>query len=57
LRIVRQAGVVTVLYSYDGIHYSTAVTNALFNPSGAYNRFVLTTNTWSTLDSTPTMTL
>ncbi len=41
-QIVRNGGTLTMSYSYDGVHYSTALSTSLADPSSSYNELLLT---------------
>lgn len=45
-RFARDGGVFTMSYSYDGVNYSTALTEALSDPFSSYNELILSGTTF-----------
>ena len=50
-QIIRNAGMLTINYSYDGINYVTAVSTPLSNPSSSYNELLIGGLTYQTAGS------
>jgi hypothetical protein len=50
-QIIRDGGILTMNVSYDGIHYQTALSTTLSNPSSSYNKLLLSATTWETVGS------
>lgn len=50
-RFGRNGGTLTMLYSYDGLNYFTALTTALSNPLSNFNQLLLSATTFSSAGS------
>ncbi len=50
-QIIRNGGTLTINYSYDGIHFATAFSAPLADPSSSSNELLLGGNTWETAGS------
>lgn len=50
-QFIRDGGTLTMNYSYDGVHYVTALSTQLANPSSSFNELLLTGTTYETAGS------